>query len=85
MVDDDPPHRKFSLTISIGSDDEPGLWQMLDEIYREVRAHGLGCQMVQGGPDRGGWLEIKVDPEMTNERFFELTRAYLDKKGLTDG
>lgn len=74
----DPPVRAFSITIKIGGDTKEGAVALLREFADSIDEGQIGT--AHGGPSSGGFFDVKIDPEMTHDKYIEALEAYLEKQ-----
>lgn len=77
------PHRAYTLSIEIGGDTWEDVMSDLRHIVSHLRDHGEKCSSVMGGPSCGHTIGVRIDPEMTHERYFEMLDTYLAEKNAT--
>jgi len=81
------PQRRYQLTFTIGADDyQSMLSAMQNWLWFMEREHPDLAQNhngVSGGYDSGYSYDLKVDPEMTHDRYFELVNIWLDDRDKT--
>lgn len=78
-MSDDLPHRRFRIVLDVQGDTERDVLSEFDNLAAEVREHGIGCRVVQGGSSSGGHVVVTEDPLMTNERYFAAIAAWRAK------
>lgn len=74
------PHRRYTLSIEIGADEWAGVVADLQHLASHIADHGEKCSSVMGGPSCGHIVDIRIDPEMTHERYMAELDAYLEQR-----
>lgn len=74
-----PPERRFVFKLNLGADDRRAIIGALRHIEFLISSEQMttGCS---GGYDCGYDYELRENPEMTHDRFFNELQAYLDAK-----
>jgi len=72
-----PPRRAFELTIKIGGDTWRDVLRDLLDTARHVEQHGPQCNSVSGGYSTNHIVDVRVDPDMTHDRYVDQLEAYL--------
>ncbi len=80
-------HRRYTLTLKLGADTYAEIGVALGQIQfdlltqvRDQEELEQDYNSVTGSPSAGWSIDIKFDPEMTHERYFELLNEYLEEK-----
>lgn len=70
------PHRAFTLELKVGADTRADLARALEHLAFEIDREQLttGCW---GTPSDGGTYSLRIDHEMTHERYHAENHAYL--------
>ena len=73
------PQRAHHLTLDLGADEKRELCAALRNIAMQIERGELttGCS---GGYGSGYTYAYKVDPEMTHDRYFELSNKWLAER-----
>lgn len=77
----DKPHRRYQLTLDIGADSYDELLYAIhafaDHMDMNYPALDHNTNGASGGVSTGYSYEVKVDTDMTHERWYEELQAYL--------
>ena len=71
------PHRRFEVTITVSADSWEDASRVIEDLLPHIVDHGPRCNSVSGGYSAGASVDIREDPEMTHERWWEAMEAYL--------
>lgn len=75
------PKRRFCLALEWGADDRKSLAHALRHIAFEIESESSSGRVTSGAPSDGGHYELREDPSMTHEGYFEAVDAWLGKGG----
>ena len=76
MSDIDAPHRAFTISINIQGDCWDVALAELERFTKYVRENGEKSDLVSGGYSSGGWVHIRVDPDMTHDKYVNLNEEW---------
>lgn len=76
----DSPKRRFVLTLEWGADDRESLAHALRHIAFEIDSESSSGRVTSGAPSDGGHYELREDPSMTHEAYFEAVKVWLAEK-----
>lgn len=72
-----PPVRAFSIELKVGGDTKEDAVALLREFANSIDEGQTGT--AHGGPSSGGFFDVKIDPEMTHDKYIAVLEAYLEK------
>lgn len=74
------PKRRFTMTLEVGADTYEDLLTAVENMVLGLRLNHADLDhnhgMISGSPVAGYVCDIRVDPAMTHERYFELVEVY---------
>lgn len=73
------PERAYTINIKVSADDWEACIAELNFIVDHVIEHGEICSSVSGGYSTGHIVNIEHDPEMTHEKYFELSKQWMNE------
>lgn len=71
------PKRAYNIEITVTADTWERLVADLEELLVHVSARGPQCDCIRGGCSSSSSVEVRHDPTMSNEKYFEQMKSYL--------
>lgn len=72
----EPPKRAIEIKINIGADDWDNVRHQLHDILYLLSKYGEIPESISGSPGSNRVIEVELNPEMTNEKYFEELGKY---------